>query len=156
MQRADMSPESVAEAIEKARIELLHQGPWEELRESERTARLDVLQRAMVAGGVSAGLAELQARSEAVDDLTSRLNGYRETASAERVAHERRVRELEAEVADLRERLAQAETRHAEVQEYADELDALMLGAEPQEAAAVAADRTRRGFLTRMRSTPRH
>ncbi len=152
MPRTDLSPESVAEAIERARIELLHQGPWSEIRESERAARIALLTTAMADGGVTAGIAELTARAAAVDDLTARLADHRASSAAERRGHEQEVAALRAQVADLTDRLALAEARHADAEDYARQLNDLMLGAEPD---AVAAEPARRGFLTRMRSTAR-
>ncbi|MCV2395375.1 hypothetical protein OEB99_13745 [Actinotalea sp. M2MS4P-6] len=152
MEHIDMSPQAVAEAIERSRIELLNQGPWSELRESERTVRLDVLMRAMAAGGVTAGLAQLRARADAVDDLSARLAELRETSARERIEHEQRVATLNDRVAELRRKVEQAEAQRAAAQEYIDELETVMKGAERAPVSPDADGTAPRGLLGRMRT----
>jgi DNA repair exonuclease SbcCD ATPase subunit len=101
-----MTPGVVAEAIEKARIELLHQGPWESIRESERTARLRVLLSAMENAGVLDGLATLRERSARLSTVTDDLAAARTKLGGIEAAHTAELADIEAahaaEIADVR------------------------------------------------------
>lgn len=106
-----MTPQTVAEAIEQARLALLRQGTWAELRESERTTRVQVMLAALEASGVATQL-------ERFGD-----------ASAEVAA-------LEAELRSLRARAAIREAElTAEVDRLGEALAAFEAGAEPRPAA---------------------
>jgi DNA repair exonuclease SbcCD ATPase subunit len=118
-----MTPGVVAEAIEKARIELLHQGPWESIRESERTARLRVLLSAMENAGVLDGLATLRERSAHLSTVTDDLAAARKKLGGIEAAHAAELADaLAAHAAEL---TAADENHRRETDEHTTALDAL-------------------------------
>lgn len=122
----DLTAESVAEAVERARLELLRQGHWDELRESERVTRVEVLRSAMDAAGVTVQLDALRAKAERVDDLTAQLEEQR--ASALRVAadHDREVVRLADEIADLKAALLREESARTAADRHVARVDAVL------------------------------
>lgn len=122
----DLTAESVAEAVERARLELLRQGHWDELRESERVTRVEVLRSAMDTAGVTARLDALRTKAERVDDLTAQLEEQR--ASAQRVAaeHDREVVRLADEIADLKAALLREESARTAADRHVARVDAVL------------------------------
>ena len=129
-----MTPGVVAEAIEKARIELLHQGPWESIRESERTARLRVLLSAMENSGVLDGLATLRERSAHLSTVTDDLAAARKKLGGIEAAHAAELTDMKAahaaELTDMKaahaaELTAADENHRRETDEHTTALDAL-------------------------------
>lgn len=122
----DLTAESVAEAVERARLELLRQGHWDELRESERVTRVEVLRSAMDTAGVTAQLDALRTKAERVDDLTAQLEEQR--ASAQRVAaeHDREVVRLADEIADLKAALLREESARTAADRHVARVDAVL------------------------------
>lgn len=106
-----MTPQAVAEAIEQARLTLLRQGTWAELRESERTTRVQVMLAALEASGVATQLERFADAAAEVAALEAELRAARARALT-------REAELTAEVdrlgADLAALQAGAEPRPAE------------------------------------------
>ncbi len=70
-----LTPDGLAEAIERARFALLRQGTWETLREGERLTRVEILRNAMDVSGVTMRLQSLEVlagRSAELTDLMMR------------------------------------------------------------------------------------
>jgi len=70
-----LTPDGLAEAIERARFALLRQGTWETLREGERLTRVEILRNAMDVSGVTMRLQSLEVlagRSAELTDLMTR------------------------------------------------------------------------------------
>lgn len=113
-----MTPESLAESIEKCRFELMRGQHWADLRPSERETRVDLARRALVESGVAEELEAVQRQADRVPDLEA-LAARREAElaaldaqlAAERAAHADRVAELEAELAVVRQDRDRAEAR---------------------------------------------
>ncbi len=129
-----MTPGVVAEAIEKARIELLHQGPWESIRESERTARLRVLLGAMENAGVLDGLATLRERSARLGTVTDDLAAARKKLADVEAAHAAELADAQAahaaeltdaQAAHAAELADAAEDHRRQTDEHTAALDAL-------------------------------
>jgi colicin import membrane protein len=115
-----MSPAEAAEAIERARLELLRQGTWDGLRESERTTRIEVALEALERSGVAEELASLAERAAAGEAAASRAITRAERAEARIEGAEARAAEAEARVADAEARARVAERRAAEAEARAE------------------------------------
>lgn len=128
-----MTPDEIGEALERARYESLRGSVWTDLREGERTARVEVARRALEQAGVTALLADLTAKAERTADLEGLL--------AQRDAEiGRRIEEHEVELTTLRsERDAAVAALEAELARTRGELDeARALGAATDARAAAA------------------
>ncbi len=64
-----LTPDGLAEAIERARFALLRQGSWTELREGERQTRVEILRSAMDTAGVTVRLQALELRADQSNEL---------------------------------------------------------------------------------------
>ena len=124
---ASVTPEEIAEALERARYEGLRGSVWTDLREGERNARVDVATRALEQTGVTALLADLTTRA----DRSAELDGLLAQRDAE---IGRRISEHEAELAELRSE------RDDAVAGLEQELATLRLELDETRAHAAAAD----------------
>ncbi|NTW41226.1 MAG: hypothetical protein HGA44_15365 [Cellulomonadaceae bacterium] len=125
------TPEQVAETIERIRYGLVRSEPWEELRESERAARVDLLTRALDGAGLTGEIVALQRRADESDQLAA-LVATRETELAlaiaaretdlrrERQEHDAAIVRLSDQVAALRSELDASQAHEASANERAD------------------------------------
>ncbi len=142
-----MSLTEAAEAIEHARLELLRQGTWDGLRESERTKRIEVAVEALERSGVSAELASLAERATAGEAAANRAITRAERAEARAAEAEARIETLTAEAeARAAARVARAEARIEAAEARATEAEARTTEAETRatEAETRAADAEQR------------
>lgn len=132
-----MSPTEAAEAIERARLELLRQGTWDGLRDAERATRIEVSLKALERSGITAEMASLAERATASETAASRAIARAERAEARATEAEAR---LEVELAEVRARhdaeVAAAETRATEAEGLVAEARARAEAAEQRAAAA--------------------
>lgn len=68
-----MTPEQIAEALERARYEQLRGDGWAQLRETERSTRVAVAQQALEAAGILAWVDEVVTRMTVAEDLAGYL-----------------------------------------------------------------------------------
>jgi len=102
-----LTPESMAQAVEKARYELLRSGAWSGLRESERFTRVETLISAFDAAGVTQQLAELSATAALAEDLAEQRARDDERLATERAERSAEVVRLTALISTLRSELAE-------------------------------------------------
>ncbi|MDO8105943.1 hypothetical protein Q6348_01885 [Isoptericola sp. b441] len=125
----------VAEALERTRLEVMHQGNWDELRPSERALRLEVAMAVLEKSGLFEALTEARERAE--DDRAAAVEAARTAVAdaARQVAEARfQVEEAEQRATDLEGRLAEAEERLADAEERVAEAERRRaLGAEPSQ-----------------------
>lgn len=81
-----MSPAEAAEAIERARLELLRQGTWDGLREAERSTRIEVALEALAAEA-EGRVAEAGGRVEAAEARAEAAEQRAAKAEARAEAH---------------------------------------------------------------------
>ncbi|WP_225753575.1 hypothetical protein [Actinotalea sp. Marseille-Q4924] len=126
-----MTPESLAESIEKTRFELMRGQHWSDLRASERETRVDLARRALEESGVAAQLDAVRRQADRVPDLEDLVSRHEaeilglesrlaeETAvlqrrlESERSAHAAQVADLEGQLAAVRHQRDRAEARVA-------------------------------------------
>ena len=94
-----LTPDGLAEAIERARFSLLRQGRWEELREGERTTRIEILRNALDTSGVTVRLQALELRAGQTSELADLL----ERREAD---FQRRLADDDAEIVRLSEKIS--------------------------------------------------
>jgi len=128
-----MTPESLAESIEKTRFELMRGQHWADLRASEREARVDLARRALVESGVADQLESVRRQAERVPDLESLVARHeRDLAAlesrleAERTDHAARVAELEAHLDAVRHERDRAEARLGATEDVLDAVRTLV------------------------------
>lgn len=139
----ELTADTVSEAVERARLELLRQGHWDELRESERVTRVEVLRTAMEAAGVIAALDELRTKADGAAGLAAELVEQRESARRVAAEHDREIVRLADEIAELKAALLHeesarlaAEGRAARVDAALDQVRAALAAAGPGTAGA--------------------
>ncbi len=91
----------MAEAIERARFDQLRQGKWDELREGERTTRVQILREALLASGVAAEIDALRAQAERTGLLLDLVNQRDLEAAANLARHDEEIVRLSDTIADL-------------------------------------------------------
>lgn len=128
-----MTPESLAESIEKTRFELMRGQRWGDLRASERETRVDLARRALVESGVSDQLEAVRRQADRVPDLESLVARYEADLStlearveSERTAHAARVAELEEQLSALRLDRDRTEARLAATEDVLEAVRALV------------------------------
>lgn len=111
-----MTPQNMAERIEKTRFELMRGQRWTDLRASEREARVDLALRALEESGVAGELDGVRRQAERVPDLeglVARQDGdiaaLESRLEADHAAHRARVADLEAQLAAARHERDRAE-----------------------------------------------
>lgn len=68
-----LSPDGMASAIERARYSGLRKEPWEDLRDTERDTRVEVMRAALEESGVVAAVAAVVARGAQADGLAEQV-----------------------------------------------------------------------------------
>lgn len=131
----ELTADTVSEAVERARLELLRQGHWDELRESERVTRVEVLRTAMEAAGVIAALDELRTKADGAAGLAAELAEQRESARRVAAEHDREIVRLADEIAELKAALLHEESARLAAEGRAARVDAAL----DQVRAALAA-----------------
>ena len=103
-----LTPDGLAEAIERARFALLRQGKWAELREGERQTRVEILRNAMDTSGVTMRLQALELRAQQSGEIADLLARRDADFKRRLAADDAEIVRLGDAVATLNERLATA------------------------------------------------
>lgn len=141
-----MSAAEAAEAIERARLELLRQGTWDGLRDSERAKRIEVAIEALERSGVSAELTSLGERVAAAEAAEIRAITRAEHAEARADDALARIMSAEARAAQAEDQVTEALARVEAAEQRAAEAEArLELRAAEAEAALAALATERHG-----------
>ena len=101
-----VTPEQIAEALERARYEQLRGDGWAQLRETERSTRVAVAQQALEAAGILTWVEEVVTRMTVAEDLA----GYLPQRDAE-IARLRREHDEEVAALEVVRRAAVDEVR---------------------------------------------
>jgi septal ring factor EnvC (AmiA/AmiB activator) len=122
-----MTPETLAESIEKTRFELMRGQRWADLRASERETRVDLARRALVESGVADQLDAVRRQADRVPDLESLVARHERDLAvlegrleAERADHAARAAELEAQLGAVRQERDRAEARLGATEDVLD------------------------------------
>ncbi len=168
-----LTPDGLAEAIERARFSLLRQGTWDDLREGERKTRVEILRNAMDTAGVTMRLQALELRAQQSAELSDLIDRREVDFKRRLAADDAEIVRLSDTIAELTEKLASvtaerdtAQARAAQSDEklvsIRDVLDGVRLAPVPVEvptqSTAPAAKATRGAaekLVAAARRTPR-
>lgn len=137
-----LTPHGLAEAIESARFAALRQGNWNELREGERTTRVEILRTAMDASGVTERLRALEERADQSSELADLIE-RRDADFKRRLAlDDAEIVRLGDTIATLTSQLATVTTERSEATRLAAELTSQLatVTTERNEATQLAAE----------------
>ncbi len=127
---------AMAEAIERARFDQLHQGRWDELREGERATRVQILREALLVSGAAAEVEDLRAQAERVAELSELVSRQERDAATTLALHDEELVRLSDTIAALSEQSAQLAGALAESQARAEAAEAVVAAVRETVAAA--------------------
>ena len=108
-----LTPDGMASAIERARYSGLRKEPWEELRDSERDTRIEVMRAALEQSGVTAAVATVVARGSQADGLAAEVAEREAELRARQAEHDADLVRLTGRIQDLEAELSEARAAHA-------------------------------------------
>lgn len=154
-----LSPDGMASAIERARYAGLRKEPWEELRDSERDTRIEVMRAALDQSGVTAAVATVVARGAQADDLAAQVAARDAELRARQADHDADLVRLTGRIQDLEAELSEARSAHAAElnrtsAEYESELAEARSGEQRAVHRAQQAERALEAVRTALASLP--
>ncbi len=108
-----LSPDGMASAIERARYSGLRKEPWEDLRDTERDTRVEVMRAALEESGVVAAVAAVVARGAQADGLAEQVAARDAELRARQADHDADLVRLTGRISELEDELADARAAHA-------------------------------------------
>lgn len=108
-----LSPDGMASAIERARYSGLRKEPWEDLRDTERDTRVEVMRTALEESGVVAAVAAVVARGAQADGLAEQVAARDAELRARQAEHDADLVRLTGRISELEDELADARAAHA-------------------------------------------
>ncbi|OJV57909.1 MAG: hypothetical protein BGO38_06670 [Cellulomonas sp. 73-145] len=108
-----LSPDGMASAIERARYSGLRKEPWEDLRDTERDTRVEVMRAALEESGVTAAVAVVVARGAQADGLAEQVAARDAELRARQAEHDADLVRLTGRISELEDELADARAAHA-------------------------------------------
>lgn len=154
-----LSPDGMASAIERARYSGLRKEPWEELRDSERDTRVEVMREALEHSGVTAAVASVVARGAQADDLAAQVAERDAELRTRQAEHDADLVRLTGRISELEAELAEARAAHADElatisAEYESELAEARSGEQRAVHRAQQAERALDAVRTALASVP--